>query len=44
MTLPHLVYIPFLLTVGIGIGWYLGSRSVQQEWARSEKRRRERES
>lgn len=43
MTLPHIVYIPFLITVGFALGWSLGTRAVRQEWARSEKRRKERE-
>lgn len=41
MTLPHIVYIPFLLSLGFAAGWYLGTRAVRNEWARAEKRRRE---
>lgn len=43
MTLPHIIYIPFLLTLGVALGWYLGSRAVRSEWDRAEKRRKERE-
>jgi hypothetical protein len=43
MTLPHIIYIPFVLTVGFFAGWYLASRSVRGEWERAEKRRKERE-
>jgi len=43
VTLAHLIYIPFLLTVGIGIGWKLGSSTIQGEWDRAEKRREDRE-
>ena len=43
MTLAHLVYIPFLLGLGFALGWHLGSSTIQGEWDRSEKRRKDRE-
>ncbi|MBI4817361.1 MAG: hypothetical protein HY791_13945 [Deltaproteobacteria bacterium] len=42
-SLPHLIYIPFMITLGLGVGWFLGSRSVRQEWDRAEARRKKRE-
>jgi hypothetical protein len=38
-TLPHIIYIPLMLTIGFGLGWTLGTRAVRQEWQRTEKRR-----
>lgn len=43
MSLSHMIYIPFLLAIGFAGGWYLGTSSVRSEWARDEKRRRDRE-
>ena len=42
MTIPinHVIYIPLVLAIGIAIGWKLGSRAVQTEWDRAEKRRK----
>lgn len=39
-TLPHIIYIPFALGLGFSLGWYFGTRTVRDEWARAEKRRR----
>lgn len=36
----HFIYIPFVLLVGIVIGWVLGSRAAQDAFA-AELRRRE---
>ena len=43
MTLPHIVYIPFILGSGFAMGWYFGTRTIRQEWDRAEKRRIQRE-
>jgi hypothetical protein len=43
MTLPHIIYIPFIITLGFVAGWHLGSRAVRNEWARAEKRRQQAE-
>ncbi len=40
-TAAHFIYIPFVLLVGIVIGWVLGSRAAQDAYA-SELRKRER--
>jgi hypothetical protein len=37
----HFIYIPFMLLVGVVIGWVLGSRAAQDAFA-SELKRRER--
>jgi hypothetical protein len=37
----HFIYIPFILLIGIVIGWVLGSRAAQDAYA-AELRRRER--
>lgn len=42
-SLPHILYIPFVLGLGFLVGWNLGSRVVRGEWQRAEKRRREKE-
>lgn len=42
-SLPHLIYIPFVLGVGFTLGWTLGTRAIRGEWQRSEKRRKQRE-
>ena len=46
MELPnaaHFIYIPFVLLVGIVIGWVLGSRAAQDAYAAELKRRERRE-
>lgn len=35
----HFIYIPFILLVGIVIGWVLGSRAAQDAFAAELKRR-----
>ncbi len=42
-SLSHAIYIPLTLLLGLGVGWYLGSRAVQQHWDRAERRRRREE-
>jgi len=37
----HFIYIPFVLLIGIVLGWVLGSRAAQDAYA-AELRRRER--
>ena len=37
----HFIYIPFMLMIGVVIGWVLGSRAAQDAFA-SELKRRER--
>jgi hypothetical protein len=37
----HFIYIPFMMLVGVVIGWVLGSRAAQDAFA-SELKRRER--
>jgi hypothetical protein len=37
----HFIYIPFMLLIGVVIGWVLGSRAAQDAFA-SELKRRER--
>ena len=37
----HFIYIPFMLMIGVVIGWVLGSRAAKDAFA-SELRRRER--
>jgi hypothetical protein len=37
----HLLYIPFAVGLGFLAGFNLGSRSVRNEWARAEKRRKQ---
>lgn len=39
----HFIYIPFVLLVGIVVGWVLGSRAAQDAYA-AELRRREQRS
>lgn len=43
MPASHVLLIPLILAVGVGVGWTLGARSVRNEWRRSEERRRRRE-
>jgi hypothetical protein len=43
MSLAHLVYIPFVIVLGVAAGWHLGSTTVRAEWDRAEKRRKDRE-
>jgi hypothetical protein len=43
MSLAHIVYIPFVLGLGIAVGWHYGSRAVRGEWDRAEARRKARE-
>ena len=31
----HFIYIPFMLLIGVVIGWVLGSRAAQDAFARS---------
>lgn len=40
-TAAHFIYIPFVLLVGVVIGWVLGSRAAQDAYA-AELRKRER--
>lgn len=40
MTAAHFIFIPFVLLVGIAIGWFLGSRAAADAY-RMELRRRE---
>ena len=40
-TAAHFIYIPFVLLIGVVIGWMLGSRAAQDAFA-SELKRRER--
>ncbi|MBI2377612.1 MAG: hypothetical protein HYV07_26660 [Deltaproteobacteria bacterium] len=42
-SLPHVLYIPFVLTVGAAIGWILGSRAVKKDWDRADALRKKRE-
>jgi hypothetical protein len=35
----HFIYIPFMLLVGVVIGWVLGSRAAQDAFAAELKRR-----
>jgi hypothetical protein len=37
----HFIYIPFMLLIGVVVGWVLGSRAAQDAFA-SELKRRER--
>jgi hypothetical protein len=37
----HFIYIPFMLLIGVVVGWVLGSRAAQDAYA-SELKRRER--
>jgi hypothetical protein len=37
----HFIYIPFMLLIGVVVGWVLGSRAAQDAYA-SELRKRER--
>jgi hypothetical protein len=39
-TAAHFIYIPFILLIGVVIGWMLGSRAAQDAYA-AELRRRE---
>lgn len=40
----HFIYIPFILLVGIVIGWVLGSRAAQDAFAAELRRREQRSS
>jgi hypothetical protein len=40
ITAAHFIYIPFVLLIGVVVGWVLGSRAAQDAYA-SELRRRE---
>jgi hypothetical protein len=42
-TAAHFIYIPFVLLVGIVIGWILGGRAQREAAALEEARKRERE-
>lgn len=42
-TAAHFIYIPFVLLVGIVIGWVLGSRAAQDAYAAELKKRERRE-
>jgi hypothetical protein len=37
----HFIYIPFVMLVGVVIGWVLGSRAAQDAFAAELKRREE---
>lgn len=41
MSFAHVLYIPALLAVGVAVGFQLGSRKVQLEWERAQRRARE---
>lgn len=41
MTLQHVIYIPFVLLIGMIAGYVLGSRAVREEYARKRKRMKE---
>ncbi len=43
MTFAHWIYIPILLILGFAGGWHMGTSSIQGEWDRAEKRRKDRE-
>ncbi|MBX2813353.1 MAG: hypothetical protein KTR25_16175 [Myxococcales bacterium] len=40
MTVVHVIYIPLAVSVGVYIGWMLGTRSVQQAWDAAERKRK----
>jgi len=40
----HFIYIPFMLLVGIVVGWVLGSRAAQDAYAAELRRREQRNS
>jgi len=42
MTAGHFIFIPFVLLVGLVIGWILGSRAARDAYAAELKRREER--
>jgi len=41
MTAGHFIFIPFVLLVGVVIGWVLGSRAARDAFAMELKRREE---
>ncbi len=42
ITGAHFIYIPFVLLIGVVVGWVLGSRAAQDAYAAELKRREER--
>jgi hypothetical protein len=42
MTAGHFIFIPFVLLVGVVIGWVMGSRAARDAFAVELKRREER--
>jgi hypothetical protein len=42
ITAAHFIYIPFVLLIGVVVGWVLGSRAAQDAYAAELKRRDER--
>jgi hypothetical protein len=43
VTLAHLIYIPFLIALGVAVGWKLGSETIQSEWDRAKQRQLDKE-
>lgn len=41
MTTAHFIYIPFILTIGIMVGYVLGSRAVRAELEKKRQRMKE---
>ncbi len=41
MTAAHFVYIPFVLMIGIIVGYTLGARAVREELAKKRRRMKE---
>ena len=41
MTAGHFIFIPFVLFVGVAMGWMLGSRAARDAFAMELKRREE---
>ena len=41
MTAQHIIYIPFVLMIGLIAGWILGARAVRSELERKKRRMKE---